>query len=291
MTVAALALLATLFVPRSAPVVCTCALLSEAEAVRRADAVFVGRPMGERLSMQARTRTYTFVVSAWRKGAGRDTVEVESGLGGGDCGADFTIGRRVTVHAGRDADGRFRTSICNQPTPPGQMRALRRLVRRNVAPARRAFDRFLRGSLEQPPWVRRDPAALHQVIDGDCAGERGQDGDRSYWVASYRIINVWASPTEGTGEVEVLAAAEQGPDPHGVHPTRVKLDVRRHVLRFPLRRDERTGGWRVCPVSEGGYALGHDIIPHNMGTDPEVVFAAIDSIRGVRHRRWYPRPD
>lgn len=159
---------------------------------------------------------------------------------------------------------------------------------RVTAAAREAFDRFLRGSLEQPQWVRND-TLLDGVMNPDCGGGGGEY--RSYWIASYRIQDVPLRGAQTTGVVEVVSAAEQGPDPHGIYPTRVTLDVRRHVLRFPMRRDAGTGRWLVCPVSESGFALGHDIIPHNLGMDPEVVFAVVDSIRGVPHRRWYHLPE
>ncbi|HEX6746753.1 MAG TPA: hypothetical protein VF092_05605 [Longimicrobium sp.] len=156
---------------------------------------------------------------------------------------------------------------------------------RDAAAARRAFDHFLRGSLEQPGWVPVD-TAWAEVVD-DCGWKDDNRTNRMYWMARYRIVSVRVHGDRGTGVADVLAAAEQVPDP--VLYGRVTLRVAHHVLRFPLRRDGARK-WRVCPVSESGWQLGHDIVPHNIGIDEDLVFATIDSIRGVPHRRWFDFP-
>jgi len=157
---------------------------------------------------------------------------------------------------------------------------------RDDAPARRAFGRFLEVRLERPEWV----ADTVGVDPGDACGEEDRSDSRRYWMAAYRIVSVRVDGGRAIGVVDVLAAGEQGPDPDHTYSTRAWLRVAHHVLRFPMRRDPRRGGWKVCEVSTNGWRLGHDIIPHNIGIDPELIFAAIDSIRGVRHRRWLTLP-
>jgi hypothetical protein len=158
---------------------------------------------------------------------------------------------------------------------------------RDEASARRDFDRWLHARLEQPEWVPEDTAGLDL---GDECGVRDTTYARLYWMASYRIVSVRVDGDRATGVVDVLAAGEQGPDPDHVYPTRANLRVAHHVLRFPMRREPGHGRWRVCYTSTSGWQLGHEISPHNIGIDHEVIFQAIDSIRGVPYRRWYNFP-
>ncbi|HYH82671.1 MAG TPA: hypothetical protein VEX86_22960, partial [Longimicrobium sp.] len=65
-----------------------------------------------------RARVYTFRATRWRKGMPRRTVEVETGLGGGDCGMVFQRGRTYTVYARRHELGRLGTNICSGPYLP-----------------------------------------------------------------------------------------------------------------------------------------------------------------------------
>ena len=155
---------------------------------------------------------------------------------------------------------------------------------RGEATARRAFVRFLEARLEQPEWVARDTVGMDL---GDDCGAAYQPSPRLYWMASYRVVSVRTEGNRAVGVVDVLAAGEQGPDPFRSYPTRARLRVAHHLLRFSMRREPRHGRWVVCETATNGWQLGHDIIPHNMGIDPDLIFAAIDSIRGVPHRRWY----
>ena len=122
MTAPLLAACAALLLRASAltPGVCTCvAPRSEAEAVRRSSIVFEGRPTAQRQVLRDGypARVYTFTATRWRKGKPRRTVEVETGMGGGDCGTDFPHGRTYTVYAHRIDAGRLRTDICSGPLP------------------------------------------------------------------------------------------------------------------------------------------------------------------------------
>ena len=102
--------------------VCDCmGPMADAAAVRDNHVVFVGRVTRSRLVTDAEGfshRVYTFTATRWRKGTPRRTVEVETGMGGGDCGVLFQRGRTYTVYARRDDRGRLGTGICSGPYLP-----------------------------------------------------------------------------------------------------------------------------------------------------------------------------
>jgi hypothetical protein len=125
---------------------CSCAYpLSEREALARADVAFEGtvtRVRTVRDSVSYRRRVYTFAVRGWRKGGeGRGrTVEIRTGMGGGDCGYVFARRRVHAVFAYADDDGRLSTSICSMPglapdPPPVSVLAARRWLAALAVPA------------------------------------------------------------------------------------------------------------------------------------------------------------
>ncbi len=127
MTAPILAACAALILGASAaePGVCSCARArTDAEAVLHNDVVFEGRAVRSRRERRSyggftrMVRVYTFQVTRWRKGEPSRLVEVETGLGGGDCGVVFHRGRTYTVYAGRNDRGRLGTSICSGPSAP-----------------------------------------------------------------------------------------------------------------------------------------------------------------------------
>lgn len=124
---AVLAACAAVLLHASAPEagVCTCAgPRTDAEAVRHSTVVFEGRPVWSHRALRFYgeyshwVRVYTFSVERWRKGGRRSFVQVETGLGGGDCGMVFQRGRTYTVYAGHDDEGRLHTDICSGPYRP-----------------------------------------------------------------------------------------------------------------------------------------------------------------------------
>jgi hypothetical protein len=54
----------------------------------------------------------TFSVSRVYRGAQKPRMQVETGLGGGDCGFGFEIGKQYLVYAYKGESGRFSTGIC-----------------------------------------------------------------------------------------------------------------------------------------------------------------------------------
>ncbi|HET7460932.1 MAG TPA: hypothetical protein VFJ82_06780 [Longimicrobium sp.] len=124
MTATVLAACAALLLhaPRPAAAFCDCVgPRSDADAVRQNAVVFEGRPVRMRVVQQApglQAHVFTFAVTRVRKGTRARTVQVRTGVGGGDCGVSFEIGRSYTVYARRDANGRLVTYICSGPYLP-----------------------------------------------------------------------------------------------------------------------------------------------------------------------------
>ncbi|HET7233174.1 MAG TPA: hypothetical protein VFJ16_24400 [Longimicrobium sp.] len=124
MTAPVLAACAALLLRATAPEsgFCSCAgPMTDAEAVRHSAVVFEGRVTRSRQVRRGdgiSRRVYTFTVTHWRKGAPRRTVQVETGLGGGDCGVTFPRRRTVMVYASEGPGGRLGTGICSGPYLP-----------------------------------------------------------------------------------------------------------------------------------------------------------------------------
>lgn len=96
----------------------------------RADAVFEGKVRGVALHWKLRdtpagdlllanlddnppTMLVTFEVSRSYRGTQPDEVQIETGLGAGDCGFDFEAGRQYLVYADADENGHLSTSVCS----------------------------------------------------------------------------------------------------------------------------------------------------------------------------------
>ena len=101
---------------------CTCLTVPLAQHFESAEAVFVGYPtiirLGERRGSDPnRPGVYRFAivkfqVKTWWKGGNNRAVVVRTGMGGGDCGSDFRVGRRYIVFASRHR-GDLWTGICS----------------------------------------------------------------------------------------------------------------------------------------------------------------------------------
>jgi hypothetical protein len=87
-----------------------------------ADAVFVGRVVSRKdtvsvfgdaaTGLRRPSRITSFQVARWWKGPVADTVRVQSGLGGGDCGIPFVVGKTYAVFANW-FDGHLNTGLCS----------------------------------------------------------------------------------------------------------------------------------------------------------------------------------
>jgi hypothetical protein len=107
---------------------CSCAGgSSPCQEYGRVSAVFVGTPIAVRTVPRPTNtdsdeywapRTFTFSVETSFLGLAATEAEVSTGLGGGDCGYDFKLGRRYVVYAYKSAkNGKLGTSICTRTNP------------------------------------------------------------------------------------------------------------------------------------------------------------------------------
>jgi hypothetical protein len=114
-TLALLALMALYPTPADA---CSCIGPQPAcAAVWTSDAVFSGTVL--RITSRDFRQLVTFRVDRmWRSNAdtSADTLEIETGIGGGDCGFPFRMDRKYLVYASKDVPnhtGRLSTGICS----------------------------------------------------------------------------------------------------------------------------------------------------------------------------------
>jgi hypothetical protein len=98
---------------------CTCAApppdvktASELAAWTRADAVFEGKVE----SVELRWRLKEAEVLHSYRGDQRKPMRLSTGLGGGDCGFDFEVGKQYLVYAFKDETGELSTNICTRTT-------------------------------------------------------------------------------------------------------------------------------------------------------------------------------
>jgi hypothetical protein len=85
---------------------CRCRALCFEDEVAAADQIFTGRVV-ERKAVDF--VTYTFLITRGFKGVSSDTLTVQTGHGGGDCGALFKLGELYVIYA---RDGR--TNACRR---------------------------------------------------------------------------------------------------------------------------------------------------------------------------------
>jgi hypothetical protein len=76
------------------------------------DVTVVERPLPGGTPGRTNERLVRFVVRRTWKGVAGPIVEISTGMGGGDCGVDFAIGREYIVDA-QNRDGRLVTGICD----------------------------------------------------------------------------------------------------------------------------------------------------------------------------------
>lgn len=108
---------------------CSCAGgASPCQEYGRASFVFVGTPIAVRTVERTATgdrdddywapRTFKFAIETAFLGSTQPQADVSTGLGGGDCGYDFKIGKRYVVYAYKSGKtGRLVTSICSRTNP------------------------------------------------------------------------------------------------------------------------------------------------------------------------------
>ena len=108
-------------------IACTCDSAPTVDAaLAQSDAVFVGTVISGKLLVGRRgdpyARVFTFAVVEAYKGVAESNIEVQTGIGWGDCGLDFLVGRKYLVYACNDTwGGRGQTvlqaDICTRTAP------------------------------------------------------------------------------------------------------------------------------------------------------------------------------
>lgn len=142
-------MLLALLLSRGSLLACSCGRIGPAcEAAWKADAVFVGTAahvdpltiFGVPLTLSAVERHVRFTVKESFLGAKDKTIEITTGMGGGDCGIDFQRGRDYLIYAYRNPASRaLYTGICTRTSylenAGGDLAYLRSLTG-NAPPAR-----------------------------------------------------------------------------------------------------------------------------------------------------------
>jgi hypothetical protein len=97
---------------------CSCLRVTICDAYKMSPAIFVGTVLESKDIEKDRARVYRFTVEQSYKGVEGTDIEVQTGMGGGDCGYSFTKGERYLVYAYFDKKTRtFHTNICSRTTP------------------------------------------------------------------------------------------------------------------------------------------------------------------------------
>lgn len=115
----------------------------------------VGKPIERQRPWPERERVYTFAVEEafWRVEG--KTVEVSSGMGGGDCGIEFAAGESYFVHAWHRQDGAVYAGLCGGTTRASAAHDEIRYSRRRVAgePVTALYGRVVRKTRYQDEWA------------------------------------------------------------------------------------------------------------------------------------------
>ncbi|WP_150110438.1 hypothetical protein [Granulicella mallensis] len=123
---------------------CSCVSRAGCGSFQIRDTLFVGKALSVRIveskitgiSFPVRRRVYRFEVSEALTGAPHtsDVIEIETGMGGGDCGYSFEIGQSYLVDAGHYGENeRLSTGICSATQPQGMADGLLREIRAILA--------------------------------------------------------------------------------------------------------------------------------------------------------------
>ena len=144
--------------PRPAPASGRWGTASRARCSTRARWSSSGTRSGSRSSGSAAQwpeRVYTFAVEEAFWGVEGKTVEVLSGLGGGDCGIEFKPGESYFVHAWhRQYDGAVYAGLCGGTTRASAAGEELRYARRRLAgePVTALYGRVVRKTRDQEEW-------------------------------------------------------------------------------------------------------------------------------------------
>ncbi|NUO79714.1 T9SS type A sorting domain-containing protein [candidate division KSB1 bacterium] len=110
--------LLTLFVPQREAAACSCLPFPPpAEAVAKADAVFLGKVLAfDEIAGQSRRLAHLEVIKIW-KGRPNEADRVTTALNEAACGFDFVVGKTYLVYANKDENGGLYTHLCTRTQP------------------------------------------------------------------------------------------------------------------------------------------------------------------------------
>jgi len=137
---------------------------------------FVGRAVSVEVVEGAKDfwpRRFQFEVLESFIGVEGPTAEVWTGMGGGDCGFEFQIGKSYLIYAGRTRDGRLHTSICS-PTRSASRAGDAIAYARQVAAGTAKTSLYGRVQLEQRTESQETDEDGVAGVTVDIEGPRGQ---------------------------------------------------------------------------------------------------------------------
>ena len=177
---------------------CSCVPVDVRDALRRADAAFVGvllkkepkQPPG-RIGSSSGTTVNTFRVEDSVKGRFPSTVAVEAAESGASCGIEVEVGERAGLLLDR-RDGMWKSDLCSQLTPAELRAAARPLPRPD---GRGAAAMVVGGGFGEARTIALDSRGrtlAYGLGAGDTAGLAACPGGRA--VAELVVGGIW-SPT------------------------------------------------------------------------------------------------
>jgi len=178
---------------------CTCMQSGPpCQAYFDADAVFVGTVQSitirKRIVVADQAYDHKFVriaIDGPSRGVQGSSIEISTGMGGGDCGFDFKQGQRYVVYAWRPPDGTLSTGICSRTTLYSQ--AAEDVAYLNSGPppasAARVFGTIKVGERKEPggAWVQRPIAGVTVNVRGSTGVYSAKtDADGRYAISGVR---------------------------------------------------------------------------------------------------------
>ncbi|HEX6324843.1 MAG TPA: carboxypeptidase regulatory-like domain-containing protein [Vicinamibacterales bacterium] len=169
-----------------------CESLWTTAAVFSGEVVAIAEPPGEPREPFARRRVTFRVLEVWRGAVGA-SVEVTTGMGGGDCGYRFVTGSRYLVYAHANNAGELSTGICSRTrllSAASEDIAYLKSVVQTPSAGGRIFGRVM---------LSRDPSAPPGIADRPIQGYR-------VTLSNGRAARTTTTRSDGTYEFQGLTA-------------------------------------------------------------------------------------
>lgn len=194
------AVLITIFAVKASACSCT-GEMTVGEALEHADAVFAGVVTSIE-DLPGHERKVTFrVMQWWKSDAVTESIELRTGMGGGDCGYPVEIGKSFLVHARRDSRNQLWFGICDrtaalicasadleelgQPFKTYETFDTASLVKRE-----QPYTTYWRTCIEPPALISERGLNMNKHCRFQVEGVIDRDGA----VRDFRIVNAPADP-------------------------------------------------------------------------------------------------